>query len=108
MGKLNGRATLARHFQCCTFGRSVTSPKNHNLLYGLSLRPNVLGSYLAKTILGKYFGKDWFGRFLLTYRRCSILANGIRWEIGSIGHRVSFPVTLGRVLVLVGIMLFGR
>jgi hypothetical protein len=55
--RTRGGVTPTQHFQCCTFGRSVTSPKVENSLYALSLSLVPLGQSLAKSTFGKVSGK---------------------------------------------------
>jgi hypothetical protein len=59
--RTRGGVTPTQHFQCCTFGRSVTSPNRINLLFPFELCHLLLGKSLAKTGFGKKSGKKWGG-----------------------------------------------
>src|SRR5262249_33584109 len=48
-----GRGHTHCHFQCCTFGRSVTSPKRSNFLQIRSLRHHLSAAILSKAHLSK-------------------------------------------------------
>jgi hypothetical protein len=61
--------TPTRHFQCRTFGRSVTSPEILNYLLYWYLRRVHAGKSLAKTDIGKKLGKT--GSVSVVYRKLS-------------------------------------
>src|SRR5262249_11681216 len=53
------------HFQCRTFGRSVTSPEIRNDFCRIDLWKNPFFQTLAKRAFGKYLGKNWFAVWLV-------------------------------------------
>jgi hypothetical protein len=53
------------HFQCRTFGHSVTSPNQSTPLFTLELRHVRVGKSLARPAFGKKLGKEWFGRSVI-------------------------------------------
>jgi hypothetical protein len=84
--RTRGELSPTQHFQCCTFGRSVTSPEKPNYLRNSDLRRIISGKSLAKTALAKSLAK--FGSVSVNYatRSYSILA-----RVKTIGDSLGDP-----------------